>query len=80
VRYNRFARHDGLRRTPTWQGKTSTGAAHAYRRLQATHDDLRPTIEENAEQIKRLEIEQQVQLIRIAQIQQEIDDLKKNRP
>jgi hypothetical protein len=47
--------------------------------LQANHDDLRVIIERNAEQIKRLEAEQQVQLIRIAQIQREIDALKKSR-
>jgi hypothetical protein len=47
--------------------------------LQANHDDLRAIIERNAEQIKRLEAEQQVQLIRIAQIQREIDALKKSR-
>jgi hypothetical protein len=47
--------------------------------LQANHDDLRVIIERNAEQIKRLEAEQQVQLIRIAQIQRELDALKKSR-
>jgi len=47
--------------------------------LQATHDDLRAILERNAEQIKRLEAEQQVQLIRIAQIQRELDALKKSR-
>jgi hypothetical protein len=47
--------------------------------LQANHDDLRAIIERNAEQIKRLEAEQQVQLIRIAQIQRELDALKKSR-
>ncbi len=47
--------------------------------LQATHDDLKATVQRNAEQIKRLEAEQQVQLIRIAQIQRELDALKKSR-
>jgi chromosome segregation ATPase len=47
--------------------------------LQATHDELKATVERSAEQIKRLEAEQQVQLVRIAQIQRELDALKRSR-
>jgi hypothetical protein len=45
--------------------------------IQANHDDLIETVARNAEEIKRLEGEQRIQLKRIAQIQLEIDSLKK---
>jgi hypothetical protein len=47
--------------------------------IQATHDDLRSTIEKTAAEIEYLKSEQNLQLIRIAQIQREIDDLKRTR-
>jgi uncharacterized protein YlxW (UPF0749 family) len=47
--------------------------------IQATHDDLRAIIERNSTEVERLKAEQRLQLIRIAQIQQEIDELKKAR-
>jgi hypothetical protein len=47
--------------------------------IQATHDDLRTTIEQTAAEIERLKAEQQLQLVRIAQIQREIDELKKSK-
>lgn len=47
--------------------------------LQATHDELRAALDRTAERIKRLEAEQQVQLVRIAQIQRELDALKTSR-
>jgi len=46
--------------------------------LQAMHDELRINLERNAERLKRLEAEQHVQLVRIAQIQRELDELKKS--
>jgi hypothetical protein len=46
--------------------------------LQTTHDELRATIERNAEWLKRLEAEQHVQLVRISQIQRELDLLKQS--
>ncbi len=48
-----------------------------FNAIQATHDDLKETVARNAEDIKRLEAEQRIQLKRIAQIQLEIDTLKK---
>ena len=45
--------------------------------IQANHDDLKETVARNAEEIRRLEAEQRTQLTRIAQIQLEIDNLKK---
>ena len=47
--------------------------------VQANQDELRATIQRNAEEIERLKAEQRLQLVRIAQIQQEIDALKKSR-
>jgi len=48
--------------------------------IQATHDDLRSTLEQTLAEIERLKTEQHLQLIRISQIQREIDELKKTRP
>ncbi len=64
--------------------RRTTDRRHRDRRarlaaIQTTHDDLRATIEQNAVEIERLKAEQQLQLVRIAQIQQEIDALKKIR-
>ena len=47
--------------------------------IQSDHDDLKKAVKQNADEIKRLEAEQRTQLIRIAQIQHEIDALKKSR-
>ena len=47
--------------------------------IQSDHDDLKKAVMQNADEIKRLEAEQRTQLIRIAQIQHEIDGLKKSR-
>ena len=47
--------------------------------IQATHDDLRATLEQTAAEIERLKTEQHLQLVRIAEIQREIDDLKRKR-
>jgi len=47
--------------------------------IQATHDDLRATVERTTAEIERLKTEQHLQLVRIAQIQKEIDDLKRTR-
>ena len=47
--------------------------------IQETHDDLRAVILRTAEQIRQLESEQKTQLVRIAQIQQEINELKKTK-
>jgi hypothetical protein len=47
--------------------------------IQTRHDELRAIIELNIRQIQKLEQEQTIQLIRIGQIQKEIDELKKTR-
>lgn len=47
--------------------------------IQATHDDLRSALERTTAEIERLKTEQHLQLVRIGQIQREIDDLKKTR-
>jgi hypothetical protein len=47
--------------------------------IQADHDDFRTALQQTIEQVKRMEVEQQTQLVRIAQIQQELDALKKAR-
>jgi hypothetical protein len=47
--------------------------------LQTEYVELRRAVQQNIEQMKRLELEQRTQLIRIAQLQQEIDALKKSR-
>ena len=47
--------------------------------IQATHDDLRAALELTTAEIERLKTEQRLQLVRIGQIQQEIDNLKKTR-
>ena len=44
--------------------------------IQANHDDLIETVARNAEEIKKLEAEQQIQLTRIAQIQLDIDNFE----
>jgi uncharacterized coiled-coil DUF342 family protein len=41
---------------------------------------LRAALKENSDRICKLEDEQHVQLVRISQIQRELDDLKKSRP
>lgn len=46
--------------------------------IQSSQADLRQAVERTAAQIQRLEAEQRVQMVRIAQIQKELDDLKKN--
>jgi hypothetical protein len=45
--------------------------------LQEALKPLQDTVQKNAERIRELEGEQRVQLVRISQIQQELDHLKK---
>jgi hypothetical protein len=52
-------------------------------RLDALLAELQPlqaAVKENIDRIRQLENEQRVQLVRISQIQRELDDLKKPRP
>jgi hypothetical protein len=71
--------------TPKSEDRRRAERRHRERRrlqidaLQAELDPLRATVRENMEKIKQLEGEQKVQLVRIAQIQRELDDLKKTR-
>ena len=62
------------RRTADRRQRDRRARLHA---IQANHDDLKETVARNAEEIRRVEAEQQIQLKRIAQIQLEIDNLKK---
>lgn len=45
--------------------------------LEAELNPLRAAVQQNEERIRELEREQRTQLIRIAQIQRELDDIKK---
>jgi hypothetical protein len=47
--------------------------------IQADQNELRRQLRENMDKIRRLEADQLTQLVRIAQIQHEIDQLKKSR-
>ena len=47
--------------------------------LQAELEPLRARVMANDERMRELEAEQKVQLVRIAQIQRELDDLKKTK-
>jgi hypothetical protein len=52
-------------------------------RVEVLLAELRPlqaAVKENTDRIRDLENEQRVQLVRISQIQRELDDLKKSRP
>lgn len=46
--------------------------------VQAALDPLRAAVREGAERIRTLEREQKVQLVRISQLQRELDELKKS--
>jgi hypothetical protein len=47
--------------------------------LQAELEPLQSSVRENADKLFALENEQKIQLVRISQIQQELDELKKSR-
>jgi chromosome segregation ATPase len=58
-------------------------ADRRHRRLEALQlelDPLRDILADHSEKLRQLEDEQRVQLVRIAQIQRELDDLKKSVP
>ena len=48
-----------------------------FEMIETEHDDFRRTVQQTSEFVQRLEAQQQTQLIRIAQIQMEIDLLKR---
>ena len=76
---DRRLRESGDRRRRTERRQQADRRKLRVEALQAELNPLRDAVRQNAERIRELEREQRTQLVRIAQIQRELDDLKKSR-